>query len=56
MLFYPGRDGGYVGCLFLFGVHGFLQRNAQFFTYRLELMEVFFVLALVLDLVFDAYM
>lgn len=37
-------------------VHGLLEGNAELFAYALELLEVFFVLALVLDLVFDACM
>jgi hypothetical protein len=34
----------------LLRVHGLLQRNTELRTYRLELLEVFCVLALVLDL------
>jgi hypothetical protein len=37
------------------GVHGFLEWDAQLFTYRLEFLEVFLVLALVLDFEFDAW-
>lgn len=40
-------------CLVAFGVHGFLQWDTELLAYRLELLEVLFVLALVLDLEFD---
>jgi hypothetical protein len=39
--------------LLLIGVHGLLQRDAELLAYRLELLEVLCVLALVLDLELD---
>jgi hypothetical protein len=41
--------------LFLIRVQRLLERNAEFLTQRLKLLEVLCVLALVLDLEFDAY-
>lgn len=40
-------------CSGSFGIKGLFQRNAELFTYRLEFLEVFLVLSLVLDLIFD---
>jgi hypothetical protein len=44
-----------VNCLFLFGVHGLLEGDAELLAYGLELLEVLLVLALVLDLEFDTW-
>jgi hypothetical protein len=41
--------------LFLIRVQRLLERDAEFLTQRLKLLEVLCVLALVLDLEFDAY-
>lgn len=41
--------------LLLIGVHDLLQWNTEFLAERLELLEVFCVLALVLDLELDAW-
>jgi hypothetical protein len=51
----PRRDSEHVQPvhLLLVGVHDLLQRDAELHAYRLELLEVFCVLALVLDLEFD---
>lgn len=40
--------------LLVVGVHGLLERDAELLTYRLELLEVLLVLALVLDFELDA--
>lgn len=50
------RDGRYcidASNLLLLGVHGLLQRDTKLLAYGLELLEVFLVLALVLDLELD---
>jgi hypothetical protein len=41
--------------LFLIGVQRLLQRDTELLAQRLELLEIFCILALVLDLEFDAY-
>jgi hypothetical protein len=41
--------------LLLIGVHDLLQWNTEFLAERLELLEVFCVLTLVLDLELDAW-
>lgn len=44
-----------VGADCLLGVHGLLERDAEFLAYRLKLLEVFLVLALVFDLELDTW-
>ena len=44
-----------IASLLLVGVHGLLQWNAKLLAYRLELLEVFVILALVLNLELDAW-
>lgn len=54
-----GREGRYcadASSLLVLWVHGLLERDAELLTYRLELLEVLLVLALVLDLELDACM
>jgi hypothetical protein len=50
-----GRDSGVSVCLCALRVHGLLEGDTELLAYRLELLEILFVLALVLDLVFDAW-
>ena len=42
-------------CLCVVGVHGFLQRDAEFLAYWLKLLQILLVLTFVLDLVLDAW-